>query len=165
MTATSRFKTGRPIVPDRDRADCLVAVVGLRGPLGAKARGVLERCELRALELPSPLEACRVLETVIPDAIVVDSHHPELKDPSDAATLLVDVLTAHRYDGLYIPLVVLTSNGLGEAQRLLLCAGAVLLPAHLQTYREIAAIVRRLCGLANTCCPLGRRPNSRLTCS
>lgn len=71
MTATSRFKKGIPIVPERD--DRLVALVGFPSPLSANGRGLLQRCELTALELPDIRDACHVLDTLAADAVVLDS--------------------------------------------------------------------------------------------
>ena len=84
MTSIPRFTTESRIAQIRE--ECLLALVGLRHALGSNAKGVLERCQIRTLELTSPDEACRVLETLTPDAIVLDCHHAELNCPLFASS-------------------------------------------------------------------------------
>lgn len=160
MTATSRFKAEQPIAHARE--DWLVALVGLRHSLGPIAKGILQRCQLRAFELPDLPEACRVLETITPDAIVLDSHHPDLQDASAAAVSLLRILKMHHDERPRIPLVVLTSSGIKALRPTFVRAGAVLLPVHSQTYREIATVIRQLCGLPAGCCDVGYFPQQTL---
>ena len=70
--------------------------MGLRHALGSNAKGVLERCQIRTLELTSPDEACRVLETLTPDAIVLDCHHAQLNYLSESADRLLEAIAARR---------------------------------------------------------------------
>jgi hypothetical protein len=162
VTATARFKVEEPIRDDH--VDCLVALVGLDHTLRANARGVLERCQLRVLEFTDPLEACRVLETITPEAVVLDSHHPDLKHQTEVTARLMRALSGN--ENQRVPLVILSSTGLSAGlQRTLIRAGGVFLPVRLQTYREIAAVVRRLCGLAESCCVVGETPESSFNAS
>jgi CheY-like chemotaxis protein len=164
MTATSRFKTERPIPPERER--CLVALVGLRRSLRTNARSLLQRCELQTLELPDPSDACRLLETLAPDAIVLDTHHPSLQQMSSDVVRLLHALNALGRDGQFVPRIILSSAGLAPELRLAFVrGGAVLLPAHFQHYRRIAVLVRRLCGLPEDCCVGGDSPNSPFNAS
>jgi hypothetical protein len=142
--------------------ECLVVLVGFRQSLGSNATGLLERCELRALELPCPDDACRVLETIAPDAVVLDSHHASLKTVSGPAGRILRVIAEHGTQDRQIPLIVLAAAGTSaELHRAFLGCNAVLVPSRLQTYRHIAALVRRLCGLPDGCCAVGESTQSR----
>ena len=114
--------------------DWLVAIVGLSRPFGSSSRSLLERCGLTVLDLRSPEEAVRVLTTIAPDAIVVDSHHPALKHSSLLCARLLRSIETIRTTVPTAPLIVLTSAGLScnsaeDWER----AGAVFLPSHKQT--------------------------------
>lgn len=160
MAATSRFKIEQPIRRDRD--DSLILIVGLCRPLPARSRRLLERCEVEAVEIPSPQDACRILQTVVPDLIVIDSRHPLLHQSSTVAANLVKTVT-FAHDFIHTPLVVLDAAEVSEDVRS--CwrrPGAVFLSTRGQTYRELAVVVRRLCGLPDRCCSVNR-PNHSLT--
>lgn len=151
MTATSRFVNERPIVCDR--AESLVALIGFREQIRAIGRGLFERCQLRALELPNPTRACRMLEMIAPDAVVLDSHHPDFKFRSQAALRLLQVAATYKRSGRNTAFVVLNSAGFSsELKNVFLDAGAVLLPVRLQTYRYLARLVRHQCGFSGDCC-------------
>jgi hypothetical protein len=156
MRATSRVNVELSIL--RDREECLVALVGLDRSLDAKARGVLTRCGIQTLELRDLNDACRVLESLAPDAVVLDTHHPALKCVSSGIARLLDALSALGHDGRFVPRIVLTSAGLKlDLKTVFVRGGAVLLPAHLQNYRQLATLIRRLCGLPD-CCVVGQSP-------
>lgn len=152
MTATSRFKKGIPIVPERD--DRLVALVGFPSPLSANGRGLLQRCELTALELPDIRDACHVLDTLAADAVVLDSRC--LTSPlyeQCALTLLQLLPLAPDRATTRIPLILLTSRRLTQSVRVAYTnAGAVVLPVPHQNYRQIASLVRQRCGFSDGCC-------------
>jgi CheY-like chemotaxis protein len=153
MAASSRFKIEQPIAHDRD--ELLVVLVGLQHLVGSKGDGIFERCQLRVVEVPNPEDACRVLETISPDAIVLDSHHSELKRMAGAAVRLLRLLRAHDPNKRHIPMVVLTSAGISvDLRRAFVNIGALMVPAHLQTHRQLAALIRRLCGLTEPCCEI-----------
>lgn len=99
------------------------------------------------------IAAQRILQSLAVDAIVLDSHHLELKWLSPPVARLLHVITVMRDREPRPPLIVLTSAGLsGDLRRACGRAESVFLPAHLQSYRQIAAVVRRLCGLVDGCC-------------
>jgi hypothetical protein len=152
MTATSRFKTETPIPQDRDT--CLVALVGFPTPLPTNVTRVLERCELAPLEFADAAEACRLLETLAVDAMVLDSHCSQLQRVGPSVMRLLKLSAVqHRAGTVRTPVVVLPSRRLSSELRLAFDeAGALFLPVHRQTYREIATVVRRLCGLPDGCC-------------
>ena len=134
----------------------VVTLVGFPHRLGSNGRGVFNRCQLDVLELQSAAQACRVLEIIRPDVVVLDSHHSDLKSMSETVFYLLRILTTS--DSQKSHLIILSSTGLSpELRRAFVDAGAGLVPSQLQTYRQISAIVRRLCGLPDGCC-LGRCP-------
>ena len=145
---TSRFKVERPLPDDRDW--CLVAFVGCR--LAAIGRGLLERWELRPIELPTLDEAQRVLGTLIVDAIVFDAHHEELKRSSPAFAEVLEL--AFLCDGhrKRPAVLVLTASGVTrEVTQAYRHLGAVFLRRPHQSYRALGMTLRRLCGLPNVC--------------
>jgi hypothetical protein len=150
MTATGSSREAR-------HDDWLVAIVGLSRPFGSSSRALLERCGLTVLDLRSPDEAVRVLSTIAPDAIVVDSHHPALNPPSSVYAKLLRSIETIRATRPTAPLIVLTSTGLSvDTAEDWHRTGAVFLPSHKQTYRQVAALARSLCGLPAGCCPVER---------
>jgi CheY-like chemotaxis protein len=157
MSASLGFTGDLPIL--HDRKECLVALVGLERSLEANARGVMKRCGIHTLELPDLDDACRLLETLAPDAVVLDTHHPSLKCVSFGIVRLLDALSALGHDGRFVPRIVLTSAGLKlDLKTVFVSGGAVLLPAHLQHYRQLATLIRKLCGLPDDCCVVGQSP-------
>ena len=142
--------------------ESLVALVGFRHRLGSSAMGLFERCQLRVLDLAAPEDAIRLFETIAPDVVVVDSHHEALKLPSEPAIDLLRAVCAQRQEcNRKIPLVLLNSAGVApEVRSAFVNAGAILVPAQFQAYRHLIQLVRRLCGLAQSCCAIGDLPNS-----
>jgi hypothetical protein len=130
----------------------VVALVGFPAPLPAGAKGVLERCSLRPLQCASVEQLNRILQTIAVDAIILDTHCEQLQWTSSA---LMQLLAGCR-DSIAefkIPLVVLRSAGLSQSLSVAFeDAGAVFLPRYYQTYRQIAVVVRSLCGLPDGCC-------------
>jgi hypothetical protein len=142
---------------------CVVALVGL--PVaGRKVREcALDRCGLTPLELPSPSDTS-LLDTVVPEAVVLDCRHAELKRPSRALASILEVLESIRGRNPNVPLVVLGAPRMrDELRQTLLGAEAFILPPQFQTNRQIAVFVRALCGLPGDCCLVGERPNRSFT--
>jgi hypothetical protein len=156
MTAASGLK--RVTFFPRDREASLVAFVGLASPLSSHAWGVLERCELTVLEFPTISKACHLAETLTFDAVVLDRR--SLAGPS--AYQRLGTLTAAFARGRRIcpPLIVLASGRLDTtARRACEDAGAIVLSAHQQSLRHIAAVIRRACGRPDCCV----RPSAQYT--
>ena len=144
----------------RHPATPVAAFVGLVQPLTSNAKGILRRCQLDAIEFACPTEACRIVRTIAPDALVVDSHHPELARMSTSAKGLLRELRTMTDGGQPVPLLVLSSAELTSSLRAaFLSLGALLLPTRRQTYRQIAATLRRLCDLPGPCCEVGETPH------
>ena len=160
MSTTPRVPSERKLGEGHD--EYIVAFVGLRQRLRPNAIGILKRCEVKPVEIPTPSEASRVFKTISPDAVVVDSRHPELQRMAEPALLLLREAEAETGSAdRLVPIIVLSSAGLSAAVRTALVGlGAVLLPGHHQSYRLIAATVRRLCGRTNPCCAIGDLPES-----
>ena len=160
MNSSSRL--GDALAFECEREESLVALVGFRHRLGSSAIGLFERCQLRVLDLATPAAAIRTFETIAPDAVVVDSRHDALKLPGGSALDLLRALSAqHPELDRQTPLVLLNSTGVSRALRsAFLDAGAVLIPAHLQTHRHLIRLLRRLCGFVEGCCAVGDLPKS-----
>lgn len=151
-TATSRFRVERRL-PD-EREFCVVGFVGFQKGFSVIGRGLLERCAIHSLEFSNVDHANRALETLTVDALVVDCHHAQLKQLSPGVRQLLASATAARgSDRGRSSLIVL---GAGGVTRELVGAchdvGALFLPPPRQTFRQIAALVRQVCGLPDGCC-------------
>jgi hypothetical protein len=108
---------------------------------------------LKVLEFPVPDDACRYLETIAPDAVVVDAHHPDLKAPVGALGRLLRLVSSAGQRGRRLPLVVLNSPGMSEDVRTsFLDAGGFLVPTGRQAHRHVVRLTRLLCGLHDECC-------------
>ncbi|ODS53484.1 MAG: hypothetical protein ABS36_12635 [Acidobacteria bacterium SCN 69-37] len=152
----TRFKTETPLPQARE--SCLTALVGFP-KLPAIVRGLLERCELTVVEVPDVRDACRMFETVVMDAVVLDTRCLR-GETSDLSARKLLKLIAHGEPKSATPqLVVLTSATFSRQLRQdYLDVGAVLLPRNAQTYRHIARAVRQLCGWSGQCC-VGQPPS------
>lgn len=139
----------------RERPSCLVGFLGFPQPLPVNTRGVLERCEIQPVELSGFDKACRVMETLTLGAVVVDTHRRELTRAEEPLARFLQV--ASRPEAR-TPLIVLTSVNLSSETRCLyLDAGARFLLARRQTRRQLATVIRRVCGRPGRCCePISR---------
>lgn len=132
---------------------CLVALVGFHHPLRSNARGLFARCGLSVLEYSDAAYAEHISKTLTFDAVVIDTHRLE----SSTVQALISAFSAARpgQPDMRIsapPMVVLTSRHWTCPEIASVTDQIVVLPAPRQGYREIARVVRRLCGLPGRCC-------------
>jgi hypothetical protein len=114
--------------------------------------GLFERCGLHAMESCDLENTCDLLQRLVPDAIVLDTHNPDLQRVSASLFRLLALST--RSDGGAKPKVlVLSSSRLSQQLRYVYGAvGAIIVPCRSQKLRPLIRIVRQGCGLLGDCC-------------
>ena len=153
MTITRSDNEGRPHGREELSEPRTVALLGFRTPLSVNFTGIFTRCQLHPVACANAADACRVLETIVPDALVIDTHAPALQVVSPAMLTLLELARNSRHQARRVHLVVLTSAGLSALLRTIcLDAGAVLLGAETQTHRAMISVIRRICGMSGSCC-------------
>ena len=100
-----------------ENSDPLVLIVDDNEQNAKLARDVLRAAGLRTIEAKSGAEALRRASVDRPDVILLDIRLPDLDGPDVARRLKGDPRTAH------IPVVAMTSLGLGEGGEWFLDAG------------------------------------------
>ena len=100
-----------------ENSDPLVLIVDDNEQNAKLARDVLRAAGLRTIEAASGAEALRRASVDRPDVILLDIRLPDLDGPDVARRLKGDPRTAH------IPVVAMTSLGLGEGGEWFLDAG------------------------------------------
>jgi len=100
-----------------ENSDPLVLIVDDNEQNAKLARDVLRAAGLRTIEADSGAEALRRASVDRPDVILLDIRLPDLDGPDVARRLKGDPRTAH------IPVVAMTSLGLGEGGEWFLDAG------------------------------------------
>lgn len=147
MAATSTEGSNRSVT------DLLVVMlVGFPTLRRRHRQGLFERCGLRTIEASDLENACDVLQRLVPDAIVLDTHNSELQVLSSELFRLL-AICARRHETPGPKVLVLSSMGLSrELRYVYTAAGATVLPLRSQTLRLLVRIVREECGLAGDCC-------------
>jgi hypothetical protein len=131
----------------------VVAFIGFPAPLPRNLRGVINGCGLTPLacgDIPSAFETLQ--RTLRVDAIVIDGRALACA-ASEHAHALLAFATAAPWDGLPLPVVVITRRGmrpdLGEGWAR---DGVHVLPSHSAHYMPLGRLLYTLCGLPGDCC-------------
>lgn len=129
-----------------------VVLVGLPPMQRRNVRvGFFGRCGLEAVDRTSLDEACELLLTLSPDAVVLDGRRPELQRLSDRLLWLL-AQTAVTPSARARLLVLDTSRIRGSTRLLYEGVGCLFVRQRQQSMRELVRLVRRECGLSGDCC-------------
>lgn len=126
----------------------LFRYVAFPSPLPVTRRALLERCGLFVVEFDTPAFALRTLRTCFKvDAVIIESHNPIVNAQPAAVFELFEFASAAPWNGVPLPVLLLTSSKLpSEMGRKASGLGVQLVTATHQNYREIGRLVWHLCG-------------------
>lgn len=132
---------------------CIVTLVGFGHKHSEKWRGFLQRCGLLLMEFDDPKSALqRLRRQCRADAIVVNGRSAAIWNDVPSTLSLLDFAAAAPWDGVPLPVFLLTGRGTPRELADACAGGAVRLRPKQQRFREILLRVRKECRLDDDCC-------------